>query len=67
MCHGRAVSAAARKNAQRKIEKFLGRKMRSEEERQRAYEAAKAEIEALYENKVIPDFKKLRPAANLPK
>ena len=62
MCRGRAVSTAARENAQKKIEKFLGRKMRSEEERERAETAARAEIEAVHANKVGPDLKKLRPA-----
>ena len=59
---GRAVSAAAREKAKKKIEKFLGRKMRNEEERHRANEKARAELKDVEECKVGPDLKKLRPA-----
>ena len=63
LCRGRAVSAAAKERAMKKIEKFLGRKMRNEEERYRANEAAdKTEKEAVERNEVGPDFKKLRQA-----
>ena len=63
LCRGRAVSAAAREKAEKKIEKFLGRKMRNEEERYRANEEAdKTEKEAVERNEVGPDFKKLRSA-----
>ena len=61
LCRGRAVSAEAREKAEKKIEKFLGRKMRTEEERLRADAAAdKSEKEAVEKNEVGPDFKKLR-------
>ena len=63
LCRGRAVSAAAKERAMKKIEKFLGRKMRNEEERYRANKAAdNTEKEAVERNEVGPDFKKLRPA-----
>ena len=63
LCRGRAVSAAARENAEKKIEKFLGRKVRNEEERYRANKAAdNTEKEAVERNEVGPDFKKLRSA-----
>ena len=63
LCRGRAGRVAARENAKKKIEKFLGRKMRTEEERQRANEAAdKTEMKAVEENEVGPDLKKLRPS-----
>ena len=63
LCRGRAVSAAAKERAMKKIEKFLGRKMRNEEERYRANKAAdNTEKEAVERNEVGPDFKKLRQA-----
>ena len=62
LCRGRAVSAAAREKVKKKIEKFLGRKMRNEEERHRANEKARAELKDVEECKVGPDLKKLRPA-----
>ena len=61
LCRGRAVSAVARENAEKKIEKFLGRKMWTEDERLRANEAAKADLKAVEARKVGPDLKKLRP------
>ena len=61
LCRGRAVSAAAQEKAKKKIEKFLGRKMRNEDERQRANEKACAELKDVEECKVGPDLKKLRP------
>ena len=63
LCRGRAVSTAAREKAEKKIEKFLGRKMRTEEERQCANEAVnKTEMEAVEKNEIGPDFRKLRPS-----
>ena len=62
LCRGRAVSAVAREKAKNKIEKFLGRKMRNEEERLCAEEKACAELKDVEECKVGPDLKKLRPA-----
>ena len=67
LCRGRAVSAAARENAQKKIEKFLGRKMRTEEEWLRAHEEEWKKMRAARDGKIGPDLKKLRPAACLPK
>lgn len=67
LCRGRAVSAEAQEKAKKKIEKFLGRKMRNEEERQCADEKARAELKDVEECKVGPDLKKLRPAGGLPK
>ena len=65
LCRGRAVSAAARETAQKKIEKFLGRKMRSEEERLRAFEAEREKMKTARDGKVGPDLKKLRPAGEI--
>ena len=62
LCRGRAVSAAAKEKAKKKIEKFLGRKMRNEDERHRANEKLRAELKDVEECKVGPDLKKLRPA-----
>ena len=62
LCRGRAVSAVARERAKEKIEKFLGRKMRNEEERFCAEEKACAELKDVEECKVGPDLKKVRPA-----
>lgn len=67
LCRGRAVSAAAREKAEKKIEKFLGRKMRTEEDRQRANEAARAALKDVEECKVGPDLEKLRPSGGSPK
>ena len=62
LCRGRAVSAAAKEKATKKIEKFLGRKMRNEDERYRAEKKARAELKDVEECKVGPDLKKLRPS-----
>lgn len=59
---GYFVSPTARENAKKKIEKFLGRKMHNEVEYERAYEMAKAELNAVNAREVGPDLKKLRPA-----
>ena len=62
ICRGRAVSAVAREKAKKKIEEFLGRKMRSEEECLRANEAEREKMKAVRDGKVGPELKKLRPA-----
>ena len=60
LCRGRSVSAAAKEGAKNAIEKFLGRKMRTEAECKRAYDEAMAAINAVHAREVGPDLKNLR-------
>ena len=60
-CLGFFVSPMAREKAKKKIEEFLGRKMRTEAECERDSDEEKAKMKAVSDGKIGPDLKKLRP------
>ena len=61
-CLGFFVSPTAREKAKKKIEKYLGRKMRTQAECERDFDVETAKMKAVRDGKVGPDLKKLRPA-----
>ena len=48
--------------AKKNIEKYLGRKMRTQSECERDFDVETAKMKAVRDGKVGPDLKKLRPA-----